>query len=112
MIAAPESNATRAHAAHQGTGDTRTAMPTPRTNGSKPLNHYVAGSLDIYFKALNGHAPKDLYGMILEQVEPPLLKATLKYCEGNQSRAASILGLNRATLRKKIRQHKIQPAAR
>lgn len=86
-------------------------MCAQRTTVTKPLNHYVANSLDSYFKALNGHAPKDLYGMILEQVEPPLLKATLKYCEGNQSRAASILGLNRATLRKKIRQHKIQTSA-
>ena len=65
----------------------------------------------VYRPELNGHAPKDLYGMILDQVEPPLLKATLKYCEGNQSRAAAILGLNRATLRKKIRQHKIQTTA-
>lgn len=86
-------------------------MATPRSKETKPLNHYVAGSLDSFFKALNGHAPKDLYGMILDQVEPPLLKATLKYCEGNQSRAAAILGLNRATLRKKIRQHKIQTTA-
>ncbi len=87
-------------------------MCAQKTSDTKPLNQYVANSLDSFFKALNGHAPKDLYGMILEQVEPPLLKATLKYCAGNQSRAASILGLNRATLRKKIRQHKIQPAAR
>lgn len=87
-------------------------MCAQRSSDTKPLNHYVSNSLDSYFKALNGHAPKDLYGMILEQVEPPLLKATLKYCAGNQSRAASILGLNRATLRKKIRQHKIQPSAR
>lgn len=87
------------------------AMATPRAKEPKPLNHYVAGSLDSYFKTLNGHAPKDLYGMILAQVEPPLLKATLRYCEGNQSRAAAILGLNRATLRKKIRQHKIPTAS-
>jgi Fis family transcriptional regulator len=45
--------------------------------------------------------------MILEQVEPPLLRATLRYCDNNQSRAAEILGLNRATLRKKLRQHRI-----
>jgi Fis family transcriptional regulator len=85
-----------------------------KSSETRPLSHYVADSLDGFFKALNGHAPKDLYGMILEQVEPPLLRATLKYCGGNQSRAASILGLNRATLRKKLRQHKIkeQPSGR
>lgn len=89
-------------------------MSAARLSGSKPLSHYVARSLDEFFGELNGHAAKELYGMILEQVEPPLLRATLKYCDGNQSRAASILGLNRATLRKKLRQHKIKelPSAR
>ncbi len=90
-------------------------MSAQRTNDiTRPLSHYVAHSLDGFFKALNGHAPKDLYGMILDQVEAPLLRATLKYCDGNQSRAASVLGLNRATLRKKLRHHKIkeQPGAR
>jgi Fis family transcriptional regulator len=87
-------------------------MSAQKTTDTKPLSHYVSHSLDGFFKALNGHAPKDLYGMILEQVEPPLLKATLKYCGGNQSRAASILGLNRATLRKKLRQHKIKEQPR
>ena len=90
-------------------------MSAQKTSDStRPLSHYVAHSLDGFFKALNGHAPKDLYGMILDQVEAPLLRATLKYCGGNQSRAASVLGLNRATLRKKLRHHKIkeQPGAR
>ena len=64
---------------------------SPKSSDTRPLSHYVADSLDGFFMALNGHAPKDLYGMILEQVEPPLLKATLKYCGGNQSRAAQSL---------------------
>jgi len=87
-------------------------MSAQKASETRPLSHYVADSLDGYFRALNGHAPKELYEMIMAQVEPPLLKATLKYCNGNQSRAATILGLNRATLRKKIRQHKIQPSPR
>jgi Fis family transcriptional regulator, factor for inversion stimulation protein len=87
-------------------------MSAHKSSDIKPLSHYVADSLDQYFQALNGHSPKELYGMILDQVEPPLLKATLRYCAGNQSRAATILGLNRATLRKKIRHHKIQSSAR
>lgn len=62
-----------------------------------------------YFRTLNGHAPKNLYDLFLEQVEPPLLRTTLRYCYGNQSRAADMLGLNRATLRKKLRQHNIDP---
>lgn len=63
--------------------------------------------IDDYFRCLNGHQPSELYSTILDQVEPPLLRATLRYCDHNQSRAAEVLGLNRATLRKKMRQHKI-----
>lgn len=85
-------------------------MSALKTNDSKPLCHSVAECLDDFFEALNGHAPKDLYDTILAQVEPPLLRATLIYCEGNQSRAADVLGLNRATLRKKLKQYKIKPA--
>jgi Fis family transcriptional regulator len=81
-------------------------------NDHKPLCHSVAESMDEYFRTLNGHAPKtlNLYDTILEQVEPPLLRATLRYCDGNQSRAAELLGLNRATLRKKLSLYKINPA--
>jgi Fis family transcriptional regulator len=78
---------------------------------TKPLSHSVAECLDDYFRALNGHAPRNLYDLVLDQVEPPLLRATLKYCDGNQSKAADILGLNRATLRKKLKQYKIRPSA-
>lgn len=73
----------------------------------KPLSHSVSECLDDYFSSLNGHAPAELYEMILGQIEPPLLRATLRYCDHNQSRAAEMLGLNRATLRKKLRQHRI-----
>lgn len=83
-------------------------MSAQRTLDVKPLCNSVSECLDDYFEALNGHAPKDLYDTILAQVEPPLLKATLSYCEGNQSRAADMLGLNRATLRKKLQQYKIK----
>jgi Fis family transcriptional regulator len=77
----------------------------------KPLCHSVADCLDEYFEALNGHAPCDLYDIVLAQVEPPLLRATLRYCDGNQSRAAELLGLNRTTLRKKLSQYHIDAAA-
>lgn len=83
-------------------------MSAQKTSDSRPLSHHVADSLDTYFKALNGHAPSKLYDLILHQIEPPLLRATLVYCRGNQSKAADMLGLNRATLRKKLRQHGIK----
>jgi len=83
-----------------------------QTSSIKPLGHSVAESLDDYFNALNGHAPNGLYDVFLEQVEPPLLRATLRYCDGNQSRAAELLGLNRATLRKKLIQYQIDAGQR
>ncbi|MDR3419527.1 MAG: helix-turn-helix domain-containing protein [Nevskia sp.] len=84
-------------------------MSSMSKTDNKPLCHSVADCLDEYFSTLNGHAPTDLYETILGQVEPPLLRATLRYCEGNQSRAAELLGLNRATLRKKLSQYRIAP---
>jgi Fis family transcriptional regulator len=52
---------------------------------------------------LNGHRPAQLYDLVMREVEEPLFKAVLDYAEGNQSRAAVILGINRGTLRKKLR---------
>jgi Fis family transcriptional regulator, factor for inversion stimulation protein len=53
---------------------------------------------------LNGHRPAELYDLVMREVEEPLFKAVLDYAEGNQSRAAGILGINRGTLRKKLRE--------
>ena len=60
--------------------------------------------LNDYFASLNGHRPARLYDMVLREVEEPLFRTVLDYSAGNQSRAAGILGINRATLRKKLRE--------
>src|SRR3546814_8103790 len=80
-------------------------MSSLRSTDIKPLGHSVSECLDDFFRELNGHAPKNLYDLFLEQVEPPLLQTTLRYCHGNQSRATEMLGLNRATLRKRSEEH-------
>lgn len=78
----------------------------PTNADAQPLSHYVGASLDRYFDSLNGCAPPcDLYRMVLEQVEKPLLERVLDYSRGNQSKAAAMLGINRATLRKKLRSY-------
>jgi Fis family transcriptional regulator len=89
-------------------------MSVHRASETKPLSHTVAECIDDYLRSLNGHRPNGLYDTVLDQVEPPLLRAALRYCDNNQSKAAEMLGLNRATLRKKLRQHKIgaRPSAR
>jgi Fis family transcriptional regulator len=69
-----------------------------------PLRTHTERALHDYFASLNGHRPARLYDLVLREVEEPLFRTVLRYSEGNQSRAAGILGINRATLRKKLRE--------
>ncbi|MDO5687346.1 MAG: helix-turn-helix domain-containing protein [Neisseria sp.] len=62
----------------------------------------VTVHLDNYLRDLENTDPCGIYEMVLQQVEKPLLKTVLDYCDGNQTRAAAMLGINRSTLRKKI----------
>lgn len=71
------------------------------------LANSVKSSLDQYFKDLDGEPPHALYDMVLACVEKPLLEYTMQYVNGNQSKAAEILGLNRNTLRKKLQIYNI-----
>ena len=73
-------------------------------NGRELLRNHAERALTDYFASLDGHHPAHLYDMVLREVEEPLFRAALDYAEGNQSRAAVILGINRGTLRKKLRQ--------
>jgi Fis family transcriptional regulator len=72
---------------------------------TKPLNGSVSDALDNYFTNLDGHEPDDLYQLFMGEVERPLLERVLKYTNGNQTRAAAVLGINRGTLRKKLIQY-------
>jgi Fis family transcriptional regulator len=72
-----------------------------------PLRTLTEQALDGYFTALNGHAPGHLYELVLREVEEPLFRAVLDYAAWNQSRAADILGINRGTLRKKLKDYGI-----
>ena len=69
-----------------------------------PLRNHAERALSEYFTSLNGHRPAHLYDLVLREVEEPLFRVVLDYAEGNQSRAAGILGINRGTLRKKLKQ--------
>lgn len=55
-----------------------------------------------YLQDLDGSGCSDLYRLFLQQVEAPLLEEVLRHCDGNLSRAAQTLGINRATLRKRL----------
>jgi Fis family transcriptional regulator len=69
-----------------------------------PLRNHAERALSDYFTSLNGHRPAHLYDLVLREVEEPLFRVVLDYAQGNQSRAAGILGINRGTLRKKLKQ--------
>ena len=73
----------------------------------KPLHKHTEDAIIDYFKSLNGDRPSDLYDLVIGEVERPLLKAVLEYTHGNQSEAAGILGINRGTLRKKLRSYSL-----
>ncbi len=69
------------------------------------LSTHVKKTVEHYFDQLNGHDTSGLYAMVINEVEKPLLEATLQYCGQNQTKAAKILGLSRSTLRKKLDLH-------
>ena len=71
------------------------------------LSHAVKHSIRRYLFELDGTQPNDLYDLVLKQIEQPLFEAILEHTKGNQSRAAQMLGLNRGTLRKKLRTYNL-----
>jgi Fis family transcriptional regulator len=73
----------------------------------KHIEEVVRASLEAYFKDLKGVEPDGLYDLMLASFEKPLLDVVMRHAEGNQSRAAEWLGLNRNTLRKKLLEHKL-----
>lgn len=76
-------------------------------HSKKPLCKHTEDALDQYFRSLNGDRPGDLYDLVIGEVERPLFKAVMDFTQGNQSQAAGILGINRGTLRKKLRTYSL-----
>lgn len=74
----------------------------------QPLRNYVEQALQHYFEYLGNEETVNLYALVISEVEIPLLKAVLKRTNGNQSKAAQILGINRGTLRKKLKEYNLE----
>ena len=74
-----------------------------KTTGLHTLRDSVKSTVENYLKQLDGHPAGQLYDMFLQEVETPLLEAILLHVRGNQSKAAELLGINRGTLRKKLK---------
>lgn len=83
--------------------ETSTPNNTNLSMQQRGLSAMVEGFLRTYFEAHEGLLPTTgLYDRVLQEIERPLLKETLKLVKGNQKKAAQILGINRNTLRKKL----------
>ncbi|OGA55239.1 MAG: Fis family transcriptional regulator [Betaproteobacteria bacterium RIFCSPLOWO2_12_FULL_62_58] len=68
----------------------------------------VRKAIDGYFRDLDGEKPSSVYDMVINCVEKPLLESVLHRVKGNQTHAAEMLGINRNTLRKKMKMHGIK----
>jgi two-component system nitrogen regulation response regulator GlnG len=86
-----------------------TQEPAPAAYAEMSLEDIVRMKLQEYFRQTGEVQPSDLYSLIMERIERPLIELTLERTNGNQLQAATILGINRNTLRKKISLLKITP---
>jgi len=68
----------------------------------------VRRAIDGYFRDLDGEKPRHVYDMVIRSIEKPLLESVLHRVRGNQTHAAEMLGINRNTLRKKMKVHGIK----
>jgi len=71
------------------------------------LSDCVRDALNSYFNQLDGHSASDLYQLVMEEVERPMFKTVMEHTNGNQTRAAAVLGISRSTLRKKLAHYDI-----
>jgi Fis family transcriptional regulator len=76
-----------------------------RTN---ELAECVKRSLERYFKDMDGEKPTSIHEMVLRNVEKPMIETVLGHAHGNQTLAAEMLGINRNTLRSKMKQLRIK----
>jgi len=84
------------------------AMPLTPSSMVASLRSSVETSLRHYLKKLDGQRPFDLYDLVLREMEIPLLRLVMEYVQGNQCKAARLLGINRGTLRKKLKKYSIE----
>ena len=69
------------------------------------IQENVQASVEQYFDNLTGQVSNDLHNIVIGEAEQPLLRVVLKHTRGNQTLAAEMLGLNRGTLRKKLKMY-------
>ena len=83
-------------------------MKRPKLNGHAAIADVVASSHNEYMEKLDGEPADNLYELVIGSVEKSLIADVLNRARGNQSEAASMLGINRNTLRAKLDKYKIK----
>ena len=78
---------------------------TIKDESPPPLNESATKAIEHFLVTLGDEPCSDLYSLVINQVEGPLLRAAMEHTRQNQSHAAAILGINRGTLRKKLKQY-------
>ena len=81
------------------------AQDSSYDDNTQTLRDSVERALQNYFDNLDGQPVSDVYEMVLSEIEAPLLETVMKYTRDNQTKASTVLGLNRGTLRKKLKQY-------
>lgn len=89
---------------------TSTGLQVVEADRTDPLSKCVQDALRFYLANMAGHDVVNLYALVLEEVERPMFETVLDHTNGNLSQAAKILGLTRATLRKRLAAHGIERA--
>ena len=85
---------------------TLTGVVNPQSDQTrKPLRSTVKQAVSHYLAELDGEDVTELYETVLAEVEAPLLDVVMQYTRGNQTRASTLLGINRGTLRKKLKKY-------
>ncbi|HIP76644.1 MAG TPA: DNA-binding transcriptional regulator Fis [Psychromonas hadalis] len=84
---------------------TTTSIPATGQITQRPLRDSVRQAVSGYVSKLNGKDTTDLYELVLCEVEAPMLDVIMQYTRGNQTRAANMMGINRGTLRKKLKKY-------
>ena len=84
---------------------TTVKSPTSEQPTQRPLRNSVDQALRNYLSQLNGQEVTELYELVLAEVEAPMLDVIMQYTRGNQTRAALMMGINRGTLRKKLKKY-------
>lgn len=92
-------------AMENGTGKAVNGEVNGHDQDARTLRDSVSIALNTYLSNLDGQDVTDVYNMVLSEVEAPLLEEVMKYTRNNQTKASQMLGLNRGTLRKKLKQY-------